>query len=157
MSSSNSGTRWLLIAALVLTCCGAAFAQAQSKVELTNAYSAYLKLDGRWYGITSTRDWDIDLSGAAVFVDDATAVNCRRANGSYPSFGNGWLIGVGSPMSFFGARTTGNVAVVTKPYSNVPAVIELYSLDGDLQCNGETSAPDLAPPVETPVFINSFE
>lgn len=150
--------RSLVTALLVISMAGMdVAAQAFSAKSQSNAYGAYLKLDGRWYGVTTNRAWDIDLVGTAVFVDDTTAMNCRRANGSFPSLGSGWLFGVGSPMSFIGARASGDPVRIDKAHPDVPTVIELVSLDGDLQCSGQVTAPVLTPPAETPIFVSSFE
>lgn len=154
--------RSLLAAMIALVCIASStFAAAEhgraAKVDTSNPYGAYLKLDGRWYGVTSDRQWEVDLVGLAAFVDDTTATSCRRANGSFPSLGDGWIFGVGSPMSFMGARTTGEVIRVSKTHPSVPAVIELASLDGDVQCTGQVAAPVLTPPPEAALFANGFE
>lgn len=150
----------IVVAILVATAVCSSSRAADSgdpKFALLNPYNAYLKLDGRWYGVTSNRVWEIDLVGMSVFVDDTTATNCRRANGAFPSLGGGWIFGVGSPMSFIGARTSGDPVRAEKSHPDVPAVIELASLDGDIQCGGQVSAPVLIPPAETPIFVSGFE
>ncbi len=154
----------VLLACLTMTLTAAAGSGSELPAAFakSNAYGAYMKIDGRWYGITSTDLWDYDPLGMTLFVDDTTATNCRRANGQFPSVGgtSSVLFGVGSPStSFFGSRITGGEAftIRQKTHPDLPLILEIYSLDTDVRCTGEVAAPNMTPPVETPIFVNQFE
>lgn len=114
---------------------------------------AYLKMDGRWYGITSADNFEFSVDNRTAFLNDSTAQNCRRPNGSAPSLGstNSAIFAVGNPIVTIGSRTPSDAFTVTPAAGGVLTIITFYSLDGDIICNGEVPAPQL------PLFANGFE
>lgn len=151
--------RWLVRFVVVLPLCVGVLSATKATPTTTSpsaaaVFTAFMVLDNRWYGVTTARNWDYDTVGLTMFLDDVTATNCRRANGSFPNLGtiNNILFGVGTPMTFFAGAATNDTVTILLPTAPTLPVITIRSLDGDLICQGE-----VAPPPSPTLFSNGFE
>ena len=106
------------------------------------AISAYLVIDGRWYGVDPSAPMVYDPGTRSLFVDTASARDCAPAGG-LPSVSTGHALFYGP--SLVQLDITGGMSIVRKHY----LAIHLQTAAGDLRCSGEKSGE--------PIFRGHFE
>lgn len=133
---------WTL-AAVLAVCVGAGTARAQ-------ALPSYVQIDGRYYA-AGAETMLIFPELRAVVVTDALAQNCRRASGA-PITAAGMVLYYGP--SVLALQVSGPIRL----HFTHHRIVEVWTVDRDVVCNGEVAAP--TPPVVVnpdQVFGDGFE
>lgn len=110
--------------------------------------SQYIRLDGRYYSVT-TGEASLDLVLGAMIVPGVQMTNCGRSNGQGMVFGSFTL--------YYGASAymvplSSNQFSIQRP-SSATTIFELASTTGDMICLGQVADPTQA----SVLFASSFE
>ena len=107
------------------------------------AISAYLVIDGRWYGVDPSSPMVYDPGTRSLFVDTATARGCAPLGGATQGVAAGQALFYGPSLVQVGLD--GGLSIVRKHY----LAVHMHTPTGDLRCAGEKSGE--------PIFRGHFE